>query len=88
MPRTTIEPTRKSTSRWNRREFFGAGLFAGLTSIFGLPRASAAGLEKQQARESIYTRLLGIRPHLPGHGDQTICGGARISPKLLRRTRR
>lgn len=84
MPRQKIDPTRTNTTRWNRREFFGAGVFAGLASVFGLPRATAAAIEKRKARESIYTRLLGIRPHLPGHGYQTIYGGSRMPPEVVR----
>ena len=82
MPRTK-ELTR-TMAPWSRRELFGAGLIAGLAGVLGLSRAPAGALEKKAYRDNIYTRLLGVRPHLSGHGYQTILGGSRMPVEVVR----
>jgi L-seryl-tRNA(Ser) seleniumtransferase len=68
----------------SRREFFGAGAFAGVMGALGFPRASAQTLKKRHYEDSIYTRLLGVRPHLTGHGYTTIVGGSRMPVEVVR----
>jgi L-seryl-tRNA(Ser) seleniumtransferase len=74
----------RSFSRWSRRDLFGAGLFAAVAAALGAPRASADSLRRPMHRDSIYTRLLGVRPHLSGHGYQTIFGGTRMPVEVVR----
>jgi L-seryl-tRNA(Ser) seleniumtransferase len=64
---------------WTRREF------ASLLAALGVGRSAAGetGL-RRSSRESIYTRLLGVRPHLAGHGHTTIYGGSRMPPEVIR----
>jgi len=58
-------------------------LFAALA---GAPTAVAAGprLEPEWGRDSIYTRLLGVRPLLSVRGHTTIIGGSRMPAEVLR----
>jgi L-seryl-tRNA(Ser) seleniumtransferase len=69
----------------NRREFVGASAFASILAALGFRKAEAApGLRRPGTNESIYTRLLGVRPHLAGHGHTTIYGGSRMPPEVMR----
>jgi L-seryl-tRNA(Ser) seleniumtransferase len=69
----------------NRREFVGASAFASILASLGLRKAEGApGLRRPGTNESIYTRLLGVRPHLAGHGHTTIYGGSRMPPEVMR----
>lgn len=71
--------------KWSRRELFEGGLIASLLTVLGIGgNARAGGLKRPGTHESIYTRLLGIRPHLPGHGHTTIYGGSRMPPEVMR----
>ena len=70
-------------SKWSRRQFVGSGALASLLATLGLTK-SGAGATLSGAHESIYTRLLGVRPHLAGHGHQTIYGGSRMPPEVMR----
>lgn len=74
----------RSLTRWSRREFVGAGLFGALVGALHLPRLSADSLKTRMHGDSIYTRLLGVRPHLPGHGYTTIVGGSRMPAEVVR----
>jgi L-seryl-tRNA(Ser) seleniumtransferase len=70
---------------WSRREFVGSGAVASFLAALGFGRtAGASGLRRPGTGESIYTRLLGVRPHLPGHGHTTIYGGSRMPPEVMR----
>jgi L-seryl-tRNA(Ser) seleniumtransferase len=70
---------------WSRREFFGSSAVASFLTALGIGRtAGASGLRRPGTGESIYTRLLGVRPHLPGHGHTTIYGGSRMPPEVMR----
>lgn len=71
--------------RFSRREFLGNGALASLLGTCGLlsPK-SATAMATAGKRESIYTRLLGVRPHLPGHGHTTVYGGSRMPPEVMR----
>ena len=81
-----------------RRAFLGAGAAAGVAgalgasgcsddgalesrfngSAFGGQPNTVAGLE-----DNIYTRLLGVRPHIGAHEHITTMGGSRMPPEVL-----
>ncbi len=61
-----------------RRDLFGAGALAAL-----FPGRSAAK-SKPLYHDSIYTRLLGVRPLLSCRGHTTIYGGSLMPPEVLR----
>lgn len=63
---------------FSRRELFGAGA---LTALF--PHGAAART-RQLYQDSIYTRLLGVRPLLSCRGHTTIYGGSLMPPEVLR----
>jgi uncharacterized pyridoxal phosphate-dependent enzyme len=72
-------------SFWSRREFVGSGAAASFLGALGIGRlAETSSLRRPGTTESIYTRLLGVRPHLPGHGHTTVYGGSRMPPEVLR----
>ena len=62
----------------SRRDLFGTGAAAALAS-------SAGGAELRPLyKDSIYTRLLGVRPLLTCRGHTTIYGGSLMPPEVLR----
>ena len=66
---------------WSRREFVGSGAVASFLAALGFGgTARATGLRRRGTEDSIYTRLLGVRPHLAGHGHTTVYGGSRMPP--------
>lgn len=67
-----------AAARMSRRDLFGAGLVAALA-----PSGHAAR-SKPLYHESIYTRLLGVRPLLSCRGHTTIYGGSLMPPEVLR----
>ena len=70
---------------WSRREFVGSGAVASFLAALGFGGiARATGLRRRGTEESIYTRLLGVRPHLSGHGHTTVYGGSRMPPEVMR----
>lgn len=83
MSRSTNLP-KETKVELSRRQFFGASLVAGLASSVSLPRARAASLKKPMHAGSIYQRMLGVRPHLPGHGYTTVLGGSRMPVEVVR----
>lgn len=83
---------------WTRRGFLGATIAAGLAGCApgdtpdpmargetSEPTADAlaADAERRLASDNIYTRLLGIRPHVPAHGHATALGGSRMPAEVL-----
>ena len=69
--------------KWSRRQFFGAGLMGGL---FGCApnRADVPGnLDSRLNGDNIYTRLLGVYPHLPCHDNHTRMGGSRMPAEVI-----
>ncbi len=68
--------------RLSRRRFLGSTALGGMVSAFGGAPASAAPL-KRDYDDCIYTRLLGVRPHLPGHEHTTFVGGSRMPKQIL-----
>jgi L-seryl-tRNA(Ser) seleniumtransferase len=72
----------------NRRQFLGAA--AGGIGLRGArlqerPASRATDLASIEARlrDNIYTRLLGVRPHLAAHPNITRLGGLRLSREVL-----
>jgi len=66
---------------WNRREFFGAGLAGTLamtTQTPSEPQAIEAAM-----RDNIYTRLLGVRPHLGAHEHISRLSGSRMPAEVM-----
>lgn len=88
----SLSPTRRVT----RRKFLGTGAAAGLAGALGTTGCAsssigmasdlgygghantAAGLE-----DNIYTRLLGVRPHIGAHEHITTMGGSRMPPEVM-----
>lgn len=75
-------------TRFSRRAFLGTSLLAGLLSACGRGGTPSAGdpeaLAERLAGDNIYTRLLGVQPHLPAHDHVTAMGGSRMPPEVLR----
>ena len=76
----------------NRRQFFGLGLFGalasgcatrGATMSGGTRGAEAAVVVKQALDDNIYTRMLGLKPHLPAMDHITYLGGSRMPSEVM-----
>ena len=76
----------------NRRQFFGLGLFGALASgcatrgatlSGGTSGAEAAVVVKQALDDNIYTRMLGLKPHLPAMDHITYLGGSRMPSEVM-----
>jgi L-seryl-tRNA(Ser) seleniumtransferase len=79
---------RVSRSGWTRRELLSTGLagaWAGAARGEAEPRASAPDPSAIEAsyRDNIYTRLLGVRPHLPAHEHISRLSGSRMPPEVM-----
>ena len=85
-----------STSPWTRRDFLAVGVAAGLAGCSASGSAEvedapadadsdalAADAERRIASDNIYTRMLGIQPHVPAHGHATALGGSRMPAEVL-----
>jgi L-seryl-tRNA(Ser) seleniumtransferase len=70
---------RNAAARWTRREVFGAGVAASLFGSGGVAQARRTMYE-----QSIYTRLLGVRPLLTCRGHTTAFGGSLMPEEVLR----
>ncbi|MEE3104128.1 uncharacterized protein METZ01_LOCUS12725 [marine metagenome] len=79
----------------SRRQFIGAAVTAGLASacvsqetgsenaVEPNLEARTATIELQVEHDNIYTRLLGVKAHLPGHGNGTALGGSRMPVEVI-----
>ncbi len=67
-----------AAARVSRRDLFGAGLMAALVP------AGRAARSKPLYQDSIYARLLGVRPLLTCRGHTTAYGGSLMPPEVLR----
>ena len=84
-----------STSAVNRREFIRAGGIAGVAAAASVPGAAqgpGTATDGQSAhapdlaatyRDNIYTRLLGVRPHLPAHEHISRLSGSRMPREVV-----
>jgi L-seryl-tRNA(Ser) seleniumtransferase len=77
-------PIVRALTRLSRREFFGTGIVAGVLGALGVRSAPAEPLRANPPDHSIYMRLLGVRPHLAGHGYTTVVGGSRMPVEVHR----
>ena len=82
-------PSETTRNRLSRRQFLGVGV-AGVASAgaaqsrqMGDVEAMVADLERRLEADNVYTRLLGVRPHLPGHGTGTRLGGCRMPAEVV-----
>lgn len=86
--RKTSVPGR-STGGVNRRAFLAAtaalGVAPGLDAAQGRPPASRAAAASIEAglKDNIFTRLLGVRPHLAAHPNITRLSGNRLSREVM-----
>ncbi len=85
-------------THWSRRRFFGvsASFLAGITGACAHRNPSTAAapvggdVEDQLKRleeryhDNIYTRLLGVQPHLPVQDHITAAGGSRMPPEVMK----
>ena len=76
--------TTRRKGSWSRRDFFRASLMAGAVGAASEPPAAAATIKKRMFEDSIYTRLFGVMPHLPGHEHTTFVGGSRMPSEVMR----
>ena len=79
-------------AQWSRRQFIGASVGAGLAATSCRQseapgdlsvEATVADIERRLESDNIYTRLLGVRPHIPGHGTGTRLGGCRMPAEVF-----
>jgi L-seryl-tRNA(Ser) seleniumtransferase len=89
MKRAAGQASRRTADTWSRRQFIQAGGLAGVLGTLGLPgRVEAAKKVVFEAKpttyeDNIYTRLLGVRPHVPAHDHITALGGSRMPPEVI-----
>ena len=81
--------------KWSRREILGtgAGVLAAVTggcaarsqtsSVSSDLEPPAAAELLNRYKENIYTRLLGVQPHLPAHDHVTRAGGSRMPREVI-----
>ncbi len=75
------------TPRLGPLEMTRRGLIAALTGLASACGTAASKLHegsKAWGHDSIYTRMLGIRPFLTCRGHTTIVGGSRMPPEVIR----
>ncbi len=75
------------TPRLSPLEMTRRGLIAALTGLASACGTAASKLHEGSrawGHDSIYTRLLGIRPFLTCRGHTTIVGGSRMPPEVIR----
>jgi hypothetical protein len=84
-----------ATSAVDRRRFIRTGSLAGVAAAAAAPVAGQTGpasparprrarADLQAAyRDNVYTRLLGVRPHLPAHEHISRLSGSRMPPEVV-----
>lgn len=75
---------RQASRGLSRRHFFGTGLMAGIASLLRPRAASPSAWKASTYSDNIYTQLLGVKPHLPGHEHTTVVGGSRMPAEVMR----
>ncbi len=93
MHRSGIESAQSNRHRLSRREFFGATLLGGVAGACAsrgsaaparMLNAEAAAAASQALNDNIYTRMLGLQPHLPAFDHITRWGGSRMPAEVMR----
>jgi L-seryl-tRNA(Ser) seleniumtransferase len=97
MSKRSRRTRRHVTLTLNRREFLNASRAAAFAGVVGLqappaargmtpaaPHGKEIGPTEEQYRDNIYTRLLGVRPHLPAHEHISRLSGSRMPPEVTR----
>ena len=78
--------------RLSRREFFGTTILGGTAGACAtrgsaapsrLPNAEAAIAARQALNDNIYTRMLGLKPHLAAMDHITALGGSRMPAEVM-----
>ena len=95
MPPTKASSTSPATDV-TRREFIGTGAAVGLAGALATSGCGGASTEGTAPlgygghantvsglEDNIYTRLLGVRPHIGAHEHITTLGGSRMPPEVL-----
>ena len=93
MKASATPPTASAARRLSRREFFGTTLLAGLaggcasrggvrTTPASTSRAASAAAVPGYG-DNIYSRLLGVEPHLPAFDHITRLGGSRMPDEVI-----
>jgi len=77
-----------SKENWSRRHFLAASALGGFSSALGPARAQPPLEERRRAievrlRDNIYTRLLGVRPHLGAHEHISRLSGSRMPREVI-----
>jgi L-seryl-tRNA(Ser) seleniumtransferase len=81
-----------SRARVSRREFFGAALLGGVAGGCAsrgtaaparMVNAEAAAAASQALSDNIYTRMLGLKPHLAAFDHITALGGSRMPNEVM-----
>ncbi|MDP7672713.1 MAG: hypothetical protein QGF21_12290 [Vicinamibacterales bacterium] len=81
-----------SRARVSRREFFGAALLGGVAGGCAsrgsaaparMVDAEAAAAASQALNDNIYTRMLGLKPHLAAFDHITALGGSRMPDEVM-----
>jgi seryl-tRNA(Sec) selenium transferase len=67
----------------NRRDFLGTAAVAGVAGVALGPLASGTGTRTASLTDNVYTRMLGVRPHLGAHEHISRLGGGRMAPAVL-----
>ena len=95
MTRKRSEQREKTEPGVSRRKFVQAGALVGLPGALTASRESsrqpsigeasltAPANSEATLRNNIYTRLLGVRPHLGAHEHISRLGGGRMSPEVM-----
>ncbi len=92
MHRSGMQPSESSRNRLSRREFFGATLLGGVAGACAsrgsaaparMLNAEAAAAASQALNDNIYTRMLGLKPHLAAFDHITALGGSRMPAEVM-----
>jgi seryl-tRNA(Sec) selenium transferase len=76
--------SREAESALTRRQFVAAAGVAGIASLASTSKhARDAASLPPDLENNVYTRLLGVRPHLPAHEHISRLGGGRMGPEVL-----
>jgi seryl-tRNA(Sec) selenium transferase len=66
-----------------RRQFVAGASAASLASFAPVGSTGALPPRAASLEDNVYTRLLGVRPHLPAHEHISRLGGGRMSPEVV-----